>query len=78
MGASFRLPHNRHLIYDRLLLILARLPRRGEKMPEEERWKELYRWWLSKRVDGRPPSRRDVDPLPDLPRLVANLMLLAV
>jgi len=47
-------------------------------MAEEERWKELYRYWLSKHVDGRPPSRWDIDPLPDIPRLVSNLMLLAV
>jgi hypothetical protein len=44
----------------------------------EERWRALYRYWLSKHVDGRPPSRQDIDPLPDLPRLAANLMLLDV
>ena len=47
-------------------------------MADEERWKSLYRYWLSKHVAGRPPSRPDIDPLVDLPRLAANLMLLAV
>jgi hypothetical protein len=47
-------------------------------MPEEERWRELYSYWLSKHVDGRPPSRRDIDPPVDIARLAPNLMLLDV
>jgi hypothetical protein len=50
----------------------------GEDMADEERWKELYRYWLSRHVDGKPPSRGDIDPLPDIPRLVPNLMLLEI
>ena len=43
-----------------------------------EPWHELYRYWLSKHVDGRPPARGDLDPVIDVPRLVANLMILEV
>jgi hypothetical protein len=40
-----------------------------------EPWKELLVYWQVKHVDGRPPSRRDIDPAVDLPRLVANLLI---
>jgi hypothetical protein len=44
----------------------------------EERWKALYRYWLSKHVNGQPPSRGDLDPVIEIPRLIANLMILDV
>ena len=44
----------------------------------DERWRQLYRYWLSKHADGRPPSREDLDPILEIPRLVSNLMLMDV
>jgi hypothetical protein len=41
-------------------------------------WMLLYRYWLSKRVGERPPSRQDIDPPIDIPGLVKNLMLMDV
>jgi hypothetical protein len=40
-----------------------------------ELWKELQVYWQAKHVDGRPPSRQDIDPAVDLPHLVANLLI---
>ena len=45
---------------------------------EAEPWRELYRYWLSKSVDGRPPARGDLDPVTEIPHLVAHLMILEV
>jgi hypothetical protein len=42
----------------------------------KEPWKELHRYWLLKHREGRPPSRKDLDPLIEIPTLVANLVLL--
>jgi hypothetical protein len=42
----------------------------------EKPWLELYRYWLGKHVDGRPPARRDLDPPLEIPALVARLMLI--
>lgn len=51
------------------------MPRR--KVAENaEPWEILYRYWLSKHVAGRPPTRSDIDPVVDIPGLVANLMIL--
>ena len=44
----------------------------------EEPWKTLHRYWLLKHRDGRPPSRRDLDPLIEIPALVSNLVLMDV
>jgi len=41
-----------------------------------EPWRQLHRYWLSKHVDGRPPARADIDPITEIPRLVANLMII--
>jgi hypothetical protein len=46
--------------------------------PVAEPWQELYRYWLSKHTAGQPPSRGDLDPVTEIPRLVANLMILEV
>ncbi len=41
-------------------------------------WEKLYRYWVSKCVEGRPPSRRDIDPLVEIPHLVSNVLLIDV
>ena len=46
-------------------------------MPDE-RWRELYQYWRAKHVGGRPPARQDIDPVVDIPRLVANLVLMDI
>ena len=46
------------------------------RMSKEEPWKALHRYWLTKHRDGQPPSRKDLDPLVEIPSLVANLVLL--
>jgi hypothetical protein len=51
---------------------------RDEGALEAEPWRQLYRYWLSKHVDGRPPARSELDPITEIPRLVANLMILEV
>ena len=43
---------------------------------QERHWKQLHQYWLSKHVDGRVPSRADIDPIVEIPRLVKNLILL--
>jgi hypothetical protein len=51
--------------------------RRGA-VSHHEPWKELYRYWLTQRVDGRPPGRDHIDPLIDIPRLAGNLIIIDV
>src|SRR5271156_2056708 len=46
----------------------------GDRLSEP--WRQLHRYWLSKHVDGRPPARADIDPITEIPRLVANLMII--
>ncbi len=41
-----------------------------------EPWEELYLYWLAKHVDGRPPSRADIDPMIDLPHLASSLLMI--
>jgi hypothetical protein len=43
-----------------------------------ETWEQLYRYWLSKMVDGRAPARADLDPVIEIPHLTAHLMILDV
>ena len=45
---------------------------------QDDSWKKLYRYWLAKHVGGRPPSRHDIDPVLEIPQLVANLMLVDI
>jgi hypothetical protein len=41
-------------------------------------WRELFDYWKSKCVGGRPPMLRDLDPVIDIPRIVMYLVLLDV
>lgn len=43
-----------------------------------EPWRQLHRYWLSKHVDGRPPSREELDPPLEIPRLAQGLLLIDV
>jgi len=45
-------------------------------MAVQEAWKQLYEYWLSKHVGGRPPARHELDPPVDVPRLIPNIMLI--
>jgi len=47
-------------------------------MAKQEAWKQLYDYWLSKHVDGRPPTRAELDPPVEVPRLLAHIMLIDV
>ena len=47
-------------------------------MAEQEAWKQLYDYWLSKHAGGRPPCRHDLDPPVDVPRLIPNIMLIDI
>jgi hypothetical protein len=39
-------------------------------------WRELYSYWRGRQSEGRPPSRADLDPPLQIPRLLPNLMLI--
>lgn len=43
-----------------------------------EPWRELYLYWESKHVDGRPPSRDELDPPLEIPRHAQNLLLIDI
>jgi len=51
-------------------------PSGGAGPMPERLWKQLHQYWLSKHVDGRVPSRSDIDPIVEIPQLVKNLILL--
>jgi hypothetical protein len=38
-------------------------------------WRELYSYWRGRHVDGVPPTRGDIDPPIDIPRLLPNLII---
>ena len=40
-----------------------------------DQWKELLAYWQTRHVEGRPPSRQDIDPAIDLPFMAANLLI---
>jgi hypothetical protein len=44
----------------------------------KDSWEALYRYWQSKHVDGHPPARSDLDPLTEIPGLIANLMIIDI
>jgi hypothetical protein len=46
--------------------------------PNRDSWEELYRYWLSKHVAGRPPARADIDPVIDIPNFLSNLMIIDI
>jgi hypothetical protein len=41
-----------------------------------EPWRLLHHYWLSKHVDGQLPTHDDIDPITEVPRLVANMMII--
>jgi hypothetical protein len=47
-------------------------------MAEQEAWKQLYDYWLAKHADGRPPTRQELDPPIEVPRLLAHILLIDV
>jgi hypothetical protein len=46
--------------------------------PRPPDWRALAAYWRSKCIDGRPPSRRDIDPPIEIPRLTQYLFLIDV
>jgi hypothetical protein len=45
---------------------------------EKAGWEDLYRYWQSKYIDGRPPGREDIDPPTEIPQFVATLMIIDI
>lgn len=50
---------------------------RGEQDIASAALRELWRYWRALHKDGRPPSRRDIDPL-SIPHLLPHVMLIDV
>jgi len=49
-----------------------------DRTSEHPPWEELYRYWLGRHVDDRPPARSDIDPMIDLHHLASNLIIIDV
>jgi hypothetical protein len=45
-------------------------------MTTEEPWKRLYDYWRSRQVDGRAPKRSELDIPMEIPKLLADVMLI--
>src|SRR5208283_4153984 len=41
-------------------------------------WRDLYAYWRDHHVDGRPPTRAEIAPPLEIPRLLPNLMLIDI
>jgi hypothetical protein len=41
-------------------------------------WEELYRYWLDRHANGKPPTRAAIDPMIDLHHMAAHLVLIDV
>ena len=41
-------------------------------------WDELYRYWLDRHANGKPPTRAAIDPMIDLHHMASNLILIDV
>ncbi len=39
---------------------------------------QIFDYWRSRHIDGRPPSRQTLDPVVDIPALARNLMVLDI
>jgi hypothetical protein len=39
-------------------------------------WRDLYEYWLGKNRDNRPPTRADLDPPLEIPRLLPNIYIM--
>jgi hypothetical protein len=46
--------------------------------PETPPWEELYRYWLDRHADGKPPTRAAIDPMIDLRHMASNLIVIDV
>jgi hypothetical protein len=57
-------------------MISRRISVTVESMPEP--WEQLYQYWLSKNIDGRPPARANLDPMIEIPHLARHLMILDI
>ena len=49
-----------------------------DRAPETMPWEELYRYWLDRHADGKPPTRAAIDPMIDLHHMASNLILIDV
>jgi hypothetical protein len=47
-----------------------------DSTPDTPPWEELYRYWLDRHADGKPPTRSGIDPMIDLHHLASNLILI--
>jgi hypothetical protein len=45
---------------------------------ENTPWEDLYRYWLDRHADGKPPSRAAIDPMIDLHHMASNLIVIDV
>jgi hypothetical protein len=49
-----------------------------DHQPATQPWEELYRYWLDRHADGKPPTRAAIDPMIDLRHLAPNLILIDI
>ena len=49
-----------------------------DNAPETPPWEELYRYWLDRHADGKPPTRAAIDPMIDLHQMASSLILIDV
>ena len=41
-------------------------------------WRDLLTYWRGKHFGGKPPARRDIDPIAEIPSLAGSLFLIDV
>lgn len=49
-----------------------------DRAPDIPPWEELYRYWLARHADGKPPTRSAIDPMIDLHHMASNLIVIDV
>lgn len=57
-------------------ILILRSHSRKSSPGERMAWRELYSYWHGLQSEGHPPSRADIDPPLQIPRLLPNLMLI--